>query len=278
MTEAPTRPGAEEPSPLVGSALRLNREEPVAGPIPRYLVPHWRDRYGVVAGITARGQGTGAGFDLGLWTREPVGDVMGRWRAFREAEPEFRGFAMAHQVHGTDLVWHAAGRGWTIIDGADGHFTAAPGVLLMVTVADCVPVYLAVPGRVVGLLHAGWRGTAGGIVERGVGQLARGAGVPPRDVVAHLGVGICGACYEVGSEVMMGCGLPAEGPGPWQLDLRTVLADRARRAGVGEVTVSPWCSAHDRPRFYSHRASGGADGRMVAFVGLPRIGDASVGD
>jgi copper oxidase (laccase) domain-containing protein len=36
------------------------------------------------------------------------------------------------------------------------------------------------------------------------------------------------------------------------------------------VTVSGWCSAHDRPSFYSHRASGGTDGRMVAYVGMPR--------
>jgi YfiH family protein len=279
MTDAAARRAVEERSPLVGGpALRVNREEAVAGPVPRYRVPRWREEYGVVAGITARGSESGAGFDLGLWTREPVSEVMGRWRAFREAEPGFVGFGMAHQVHGAELVWHAAGPGWTVVDAADGHFTEAPGRLLLVTVADCIPVYLAVPGRMVGVLHAGWRGTAAGIVERGVAELARAAGVPPRNIVAHLGVGICGACYEVGSEVMAGCGVPADGPGPWQLDLRSILADRAGRAGVGEITVSPWCSAHDRPRFYSHRASGGTDGRMAAFIGLPRTDSVRVGD
>ena len=115
--------------------------------MPRYLVlAEWRERYGVVAGITARGDAPGAGFDLGLWTREPVAEVMGRWRDFRRAEPGFNGFAMAHQVHGTELVWHSAGRGWTIVDGADGHLTDARACSLLVTVADCVPVYLAVPG------------------------------------------------------------------------------------------------------------------------------------
>jgi copper oxidase (laccase) domain-containing protein len=244
-------------------------EDPIPGPVPRYLVPHWRERHGVVAGITARGPETGPGFDLGLWSREPAGEVMTRWREFRRAEAGFTGFAMAHQVHGSDLVWHAQTRGWTIVDGVDGHLTTVPGVLLMVTVADCVPVYLAVPGRAVGLLHAGWRGTAAGVLERGVAELARGSGAPASAIVAHLGVGICGSCYEVGSEVMGGCGVPADGPGPWHLDLRTVLAERARLAGVGELTVSTWCSAHDRSRFFSHRGSGGTDGRMVAFLGLP---------
>jgi copper oxidase (laccase) domain-containing protein len=248
-------------------------EQPLQGPIPRYGLADWRERYGVVAGITARGEGSGAGFDLGLGGREPVGEVMARWRAFRRAEPGFAAFAMAHQVHGSDLAWHPPARGWMLLEGMDGHLTDARGVLLLVTVADCVPVYLAVPGRAVGLLHAGWRGVTAGILEQGVAELSRGAGVGPSCIVAHLGVAICGACYEVGSEVMSGCGVPAEGAGPWHLDLRTVLTDRAAAAGVGELTVSTWCSAHDRPRFYSHRASGGADGRMVAFIGLPLAGD-----
>ncbi|MGH7630196.1 MAG: polyphenol oxidase family protein [Gemmatimonadales bacterium] len=270
MIEERNSRGAEGQSRLLGSsALRLIQERQLAGSVPRYELADWRERYGVVAGITARGEGTGAGFDLGLWTREPVGDVMARWHDLRRAEPGFSAFVMAHQVHGSEVAWHPAARGWVILDGVDGHLTDARGALLLVTLADCVPVYLSVPGRAVGLLHAGWRGTAAGILERGLAELCRRTSVSPASVLAHLGIGICGSCYEVGSEVMVGCGLPAEGPGPWRLDLRAVLADRAVAAGVGALTVSTWCSAHDRPRFYSHRASGGADGRMVAFVGLP---------
>jgi copper oxidase (laccase) domain-containing protein len=250
-------------------ATRVTREQPLPGPIPCYELAEWRARYGIVAGITGRGESGGSGFDLGLWTREPVGDVMARWREFRRAEPGFAGFVMAHQVHGAEVRWHPAAGGWTILDGVDGHLTTARETLLMVTVADCIPVYLAVPTRAVGLLHAGWRGTAAGILERGIAELARRAGATPSDVVCHLGVGICGSCYEVGSEVMAGCGVAAEGPGPWHLDLRATLAGRALRAGVGELTTSAWCSAHDRARFYSYRASGGSDGRMVAFIGLP---------
>jgi copper oxidase (laccase) domain-containing protein len=68
--------------------------------------------------------------------------------------------------------------------------------------------------------------------------------------------------------VMDGCGLAHDGPGPWHADLRAVIADRARALGVRSVSTSQWCSAHDRPLFYSHRASGGKDGRMVAYLGL----------
>jgi len=67
---------------------------------------------------------------------------------------------------------------------------------------------------------------------------------------------------------MQGCGAPADGAGPWHLDLRTTLADQAGSLGVTRISQSTWCSAHHRDRFYSHRASGGRDGRMVAFLGM----------
>jgi polyphenol oxidase len=118
------------------------------------------------------------------------------------------------------------------------------------------------------LLHAGWRGTAGGILGRGLERLLAAVRSDTADVIMHCGVGICGDCYEVGSEVMLGCGAAADGEGPWHLDLRDRLVEQARELGLAQVTTSGWCSAHDRPAFYSHRASGGTDGRMVAYIGF----------
>ena len=144
---------------------------------------------------------------------------------------------------------------------------------------------------VVALLHAGWRGTAAGILERGVELVKRHGFVRAADVVMHCGVGICGSCYEVGSEVLerltpgrrprvnpgeAGLGTAGQRPRvsrteglPGHVDLRGVLIQQAAELGLSEVSVSPWCSAHDREHFFSHRASGGRDGRMVAYLGLP---------
>lgn len=246
------------------------RESPVAGSVPRYEVPGWCERYGVVAGITGRGEATGHGYDFGLWSDSPVGETMSRWRAFRRAVPGFSAMALGNQVHGVEVMSLDAGVGWIQVEGIDGWTTAAPGILLTVTVADCVPVYLVVPGRAVALLHAGWRGTAGGILSRGVSRLAGATGTAPDQIVMHCGVGICGDCYEVGAEVMAGCGAPHEGPGPFHLDLRDRLADEGKAIGIGAITTSEWCSSHDSDRFYSHRRSRGSDGRMVAYVGMPR--------
>jgi purine-nucleoside/S-methyl-5'-thioadenosine phosphorylase / adenosine deaminase len=262
-------PGSGSLRPSEPGNRELLRELALPGEVPRFEVPGWREKHGVVAGITGRGTGAGRGFDLGLWTDAPVGEVMTRWRAFRRAEPGFRATILGNQVHGTEVAWHVDGAGWVQVEGVDGHATGTPGLLLTVTVADCIPVYLVAP-RVgaVALLHCGWRGTAGGILQRGIEVLSKASGAAAGDIVMHCGVGICGACYEVGSEVMAGCGLAADGPGPWHADLRAVLAEQAYRLGVDKISTSQLCSGHDRPAYYSHRASGGRDGRMVAYLGI----------
>jgi YfiH family protein len=244
-------------------------EEPVAGAIPRFELARWRDELGLIAGITGRGSEAGGGFDLGLWSEAPVGEVTARWRLFRSAIPGFSTVVLGNQVHGTEVRAVGPAGGWLQVEGVDGWVTTSSGVLLTVTVADCVPVYLAIPGRGIALLHAGWRGTAGGILSRGVAALLSTAKSHPSAVVMHCGVGVCGKCYEVGSDVRSACGLPTDGPGPWQLDLRHTLAEQGARLGIPRITLSSHCSAHHRPTFYSHRASKGSDGRMVAYLGIP---------
>jgi len=258
------------------AGVREIRERPLEGNVPRYELAEWRDRFGIVAGITGRGDAPGRGFDLGLWTEAPVGDVMARWRAFRASESGFSAVVLGNQVHGATVAWHEHVSGWMQVEGIDGHATRSPGLLLAVTVADCIPVYLLAPReRAVCLLHAGWRGTAARILERGASLLVDRVGCRTSDLVMHSGIGICGDCYEVGPEVLEGVGLRGDGRGPWTVNLRERLAAQAAALGISEVTASAWCSAHHRPLFYSHRASQGADGRMVAYLGIPEQIDAS---
>ena len=251
------------------SAVEVLGEQLVSDGLPRFELTVWRDSLGLVAGITGRGDEEGRGFDLGLWSDAPIGEVMSRWRAFRRSLPAFSSVVLGNQIHAAGVMVAPRSDGWHQVEGIDGWVTTSPGVLLTVTVADCVPVYLAVPGKGVALLHAGWRGTAAGILDRGIERLLAETGVSASEVVMHCGIAICGRCYEVGSEVMAGCGVPADGPGPWHLDLRDTLAEQASSLGIRRISISSHCSAHDRPTFYSHRASRGTDGRMVAYLGLP---------
>jgi YfiH family protein len=240
------------------------REAPVPGPVPRMELGDWATRFGVVAGITTRAHD----FNLGLTTSSPAREVTERWRVFANAmRPSFPAMVGGIQVHGTTVAIHrSAIDGWTIQDGVDGHVTSERGLLLLVSVADCVPVYFFHEGTgATALLHAGWRGTAGGIVEAGLAAM-EGVGAPVRDLVMHCGVAICGSCYEVGPEVLtaiVGDGATQRG----LLDLRDQIAKRGREAGVRAISVSPWCTAHDGAEFFSHRRSAGADGRMLAYLG-----------
>lgn len=223
-----------------------------------------------MAGVTGRGDDPERPFDLGLWNLGGVGESMRRWRDFLGAEPGFHAHVLAHQVHGREMRWQAPERGWILQEGLDGHLTRKPGVMLLVTLADCVPIYLVDPRRrLAALLHSGWRGTAADILARGVEELVERGGSDVADIVMHCGVAICGQCYEVGSEVLEALGRPVGGDGHGRVDLRRLLAERAGTLGLRRVTTSGFCSAENRDRFFSHRASHGADGRMVAYLGWP---------
>jgi len=217
---------------------------------------------GVVAFTTTREAGT-----FGTAGSEPVGMVMGRWWSLVTQLGAFGPrFATARQVHGNRVVSHRPEwEGWLRVDAADGHAAPDPGTALAVTVADCVPVFLAHPAGPIALLHAGWRGTAARILEAGVAALAR-AGCAPAELVAHLGPAICGRCYEVGPDVhqaLTGRAVDA----PATVDLRALLADQARALGLTRLTVSPWCTRCDADRFFSHR--GGDAGRQLAVMVRP---------
>lgn len=191
----------------------------------------------------------------------------------------WRSVVRSRQVHGTRVRVHgSAPRGFFLAAECDGHATRAPGLLLTATLADCVPVFLADPAaRAVALLHAGWRGAAGGVVESGIAAMADAFGSDPARLSVHAGPAICGRCYEVGPEVFSALGLPPPS-GPALLDLRERVRRRAVSAGVpsANVTTSNECTRCGDGRYFSHR--GGDQWRHLAFAGvLPREGGAAKG-
>ncbi len=227
------------------------------------LVPGF-DALGLVAFTTARGAGTFGANDPA--TSAP--EFVARWGALAAlaAAHGATALASAHQVHGTrTLVHDRPWSGWLRVPDADGHLARARGITMAVTIADCVPVFLAHADGPAGVLHAGWRGTAGGILRQAIGTLAA-AGFSPSRLRVHLGPAVSGDAYEVGPDVFHAVTGRAV-PRPTCLDLRAVLAEHAAAAGVGSVTISPACTVRDRSRWFSHRA--GDSGRQVGVVIVP---------
>ncbi len=186
----------------------------------------------------------------------------------------------------------------------DGMVTNVPGMFLGILTADCLPVILVdSKKRAVGVFHAGWRGTAKRIVEKGVGEMHRWFGSDPRDLKAAIGPGIRGCCYEVGPEVQstfeaqFSYGselfretkerseihekypllfLTARAPGHSELPKKIFLdlAEANRRqliaAGVPAKNISDLglCTHCKQELFFSHRGEKGVTGRMMAAVGI----------
>ncbi len=172
------------------------------------------------------------------------------------------------QVHGTQVIDAALAAPGA---QADGSHARVPGVVCAVLTADCLPVFLCDrDGTRVGLLHAGWRGLAAGIIEQGVAALA----LPPARLLACLGPAIGPRAFEVGPEVrtaFMGqdsaaraAFIPGEGGRYWA-DIYLLARQRLERLGVSAVLGGDRCTSEDSGRFYSYRRDGRC-GRMASLI------------
>ena len=229
-------------------APRLDREE-----IPDF------EKIGVRAFTTTRQAGT-----FGLAGSDPVGEVMARWTELQsDLAGNARRIAIGRQVHGTRVLSHGGGwEGFLRVGEADGHIAAEKGIALAVSVADCVPIFIAHESGAVAILHSGWRGTSARIIDAGLAEFARRK-IPAGELMVHLGPAICGRCYEVSADVREQLtGEPATRPG--NVDLRALIAEHAHDGGVRSVTVSASCTRCDNDRFFSHRA--GDIGRQVGVI------------
>lgn len=164
----------------------------------------------------------------------------------------------------------------------DGLITDIPGICLVTSFADCVPLYFVDPVRkAIGLTHSGWRGTVGKIGKITVEKMQKEFGSDPKDIVAAVGPSICQDCYEVSEDVIERIRQNFD-PSLWekffyrkpnghyQLDLWKMNEEIFLEAGLlpEHIAVTNACT-HCNPKvFYSHRAMGEQRGNLCAFLAL----------
>lgn len=238
-----------------------------------WIEPRWAAPRRVRALISTRAGGASRPpFDsLNLGSR--VGDDpaalaenRARVRAHLPAEPLW-----LRQVHGTRVV--EAGEGVPQEIEADAAVARAPGAVLAVLTADCLPVLLADgAGTAVGIAHAGWRGMAGGVIENTLRAMA----VPAAQVVAYLGPAIGPQAYEVGEDVRAAfvaddasaarAFAPRAGKdGKYLADLYQLARLRLQRQGVSRIDGGDRCTFGEAGAFFSFRREP-RTGRMASFI------------
>jgi YfiH family protein len=179
------------------------------------------------------------------------------------------------QVHGRAVAVVRPGTRLPEQIEADAIVSLDPDCVVSVRVADCVPILIADRHRrAVAAVHAGWRGTAAGVVRAAVEALGA-IGVAPADLVAAIGPCAGPCCYQVDASVREQFEEPAadawfvgDGAGHWKLDLPGANRDQLRAAGVTADAVSSAgeCTIHRVEHWFSHRREGAAAGRMVAAI------------
>jgi len=246
---------------------------------------------GVVAAFSSRVGGFGDGpyesLNLGLRVGDDLRTVLrNRRRLATVLSVAGLPWATVRQVHGAavvqarrELLDQGPPEALPPLAEADAIVTGQPDLLLAVLTADCVPVLLADPAaRVVGAVHAGWRGLAAGVLESGLRAFAD-LGADLGASVALVGPAIGPCCYEVGPEVAEAVTArypPAAATtrdGRLAIDTTAAALDALTRAGVGEVRAAYECTAHQPERFFSYRRDG-TTGRQAGHVALRERGPA----
>lgn len=164
----------------------------------------------------------------------------------------------------------------------DDLITNEPGICLVTSFADCVPLYFVDPvKKAIGLSHSGWRGTVGKIGKRTVEMMGESFGSDPADILAAVGPSVCMDCYEVSGDVIEKFRQVFDEKlwpelfyekenGKCQLDLWKANELIFLESGIlpEHMAVTNLCTHCNSEILYSHRAAGDKRGNLCAFLAL----------
>ena len=263
------------------------------GAVPYLSFPMFRDTGLVTDGFSTRLGGVSEGCFSSLNLSFDRGDdraaVAENFRRMGEAlGVRCEDMVLSQQTHTTNIrivTDEDRGKGITRerdYTDIDGLITNVPGICLVTTYADCVPLYFLDPvKKVIALSHSGWRGTVGKIGKKTVELMHDNFGSDPADILAAVGPSVCQDCYEVSADVIdrfkevfdrsAWDELFYEKPdGKYQLDLWKANEKIFLEAGIRKdhIAVTNVCTHCNSEILYSHRAMGDKRGNLCAFLAL----------
>lgn len=271
--------------------MNVNMKKVIKADIPGYIFEHF-EKTGLVRQVfTTKGGGVSKGhlssLNLGTQRGDDPDNVHENYRrvgAFLGVTPS--DMILSAQTHTTNVIrvtGKDAGNGLThknAFSDVDGMITNEPGIVLVTSYADCVPLYFLDPvKKAIGLSHSGWRGTVGRMGLQTVRAMQREFGSKPENLLAGIGPCICRDCYEVSEDVAMAFEkefndtkdiLFPKGNDKYLLDLKKANEIILKEAGLKAENIvdSGLCTCCRSDEFFSHRATRGKRGNVCAFLGL----------
>ena len=195
---------------------------------------------------------------------------------------EVADFTYTQQTHTTNVKRvYARERGQSFPE-TDGMITDVPGICLVTSYADCVPLYFVDPvKKAIGLSHSGWRGTVGKIGKNTVQLMQENFGSKPEDLLAAVGPSVCMDCYEVSEDVIEQFKEAFEKKywedlfykkenGKYQLNLWKANELIFLESGIlpEHMAITNVCTHCNSKILYSHRTMGNNRGNLCAFLAL----------
>ncbi len=236
--------------------------------------------------ISTRLGGVSKGPYYSLNVASTIGDdknavMINRSRLYAAVGIEAETVAIAQLIHGTHIeVVTSRSQGATVVTGTDGLVTNVSNRALMITMADCAAVLFFDPKhRVIALAHAGWRGTAGRIVQKMVLTMNQVFECNPADILVGIGPSIGPCCYQVKQDVIDAFHLAFSQRATHyfvqteddtiHLDIRTAIRYQLLESGIRpeHLESSDFCTACHKDEFFSYRAEG-KTGRCAGIIVL----------
>ncbi len=166
------------------------------------------------------------------------------------------------------------------LKNTDGVITDNPDIVLMLQFADCTPIILYEPDKkVAGVVHAGWKGTAGRIVCNAVKKFEENFNIKPVNILASIGPAIGQCCYPVSKDVYLklknsvnisSCQAfkNAHSYDKIHVDLKKLNKLQLQEVGVENIDISDFCTSCNNDLFFSYRAENGKTGRHSAIASI----------
>ena len=231
--------------------------------------------------ITQKNPSEPYNFSLALHTKENPLKILKNRNILRKQFPNMQ-FIVANQTHSANIkiIQNSPTLGWESLDNAiencDALISNQTKIMLTILTADCVPILLFDPiNKVIGAVHAGWKGTQQEILFKTVKKMEEVFQSNPRNIVAGIAPSIGKCCYEVDWNVAqhfhaINDAYEEKEGNKYMLDLPHINKIQLLKAGLNEENIehSKVCTACEVNKYFSYRKEQGCSGRFMSMIGL----------